>query len=100
MAGMQPLLYSERSAQQGGNGWIRVGHNISYHVTDANHIPLEMLGKKILYTLTWTMVSYNWLKFCQFDHFGYRNSPVQKIPATWLTVILISILSCYCTYQS
>lgn len=55
-SGMQPLLYSEQGAELGVSGWTRVGSEISYTATKAEHMLPEMNGR--FYTLTWTMVSH------------------------------------------
>lgn len=57
--GMQPLLYSEAVAEQGENGWKRVGYNISYHKTSTRHCKALAQEHLDLYTLTWTMVCFS-----------------------------------------
>lgn len=70
---MQPLLYSEKMAQQDVNGWTRVGHSISYHGSEVQHIPRDKKGS--FYTLTWSMVCVLLLNVIIFEHSFFTGIP-------------------------
>ena len=53
--GMQPLMYSEREAEQ---GWRRVGYNIRYYSCSGYHYPNLLASDGEFFTLSWTMVKW------------------------------------------
>ncbi|XP_023118182.2 cytosolic carboxypeptidase 2 isoform X2 [Amphiprion ocellaris] len=78
-AGMRPLLYSERAAEENGVGWQRSGSSIRYYRNSCQNTKGNNSDAVALYSLSWTLQFPYDSDTCYLAHcYPYTYSQLQR----------------------